>query len=56
MKILIIRCSKCIHKEVCKYRPPKEYPNFMKEVIADSCIHFMPYNKVENPQEVKAGK
>lgn len=52
----IFKCDKCVHKEVCKYRPPKEYPNFMKEVIADSCIHFMPYNKVENPQEVKAGK
>ena len=25
------KCDKCIHKEVCKYRPPKEYPELYEE-------------------------
>ena len=50
------KCDNCIHKEVCKYKPPKEYPNFMKEIVTDRCKHFMCYSGRENPQEVKSDK
>lgn len=35
------KCDNCIHKQVCKYRPPKSYPQFMIRVICENCKHFI---------------
>lgn len=34
------KCERCIHKQVCKFRPSEEYPQFMKRIIAENCKHF----------------
>lgn len=39
-KAMTIRCDTCSHREVCKFRPPEEYPGFMKDVISQNCTFF----------------
>lgn len=35
-----MKCDNCIHKEVCKFKPPEGYPQFMKRIIAENCKQY----------------
>lgn len=36
-----MKCDNCMHKQVCKYRPPKSYPQFMIDIMTDKCEHYI---------------
>ena len=36
----MMRCDNCIHKDVCKIKPPEQYPEVMKQLICCNCEHF----------------
>lgn len=42
------KCDCCIHKQVCKFRPKEDYPQFMKRIVSENCKHFK-----ENERERK---
>ena len=36
-----MKCDNCIHKRVCKDKPPESYPQFMIDITTDSCEHYI---------------
>ena len=36
-----IKCENCIHKDVCKFRPREDYPQFSKRIISQNCKNFI---------------
>ena len=36
-----MKCDSCIHKEVCKDKPPESYPQFMINIMTDKCEHYL---------------
>ena len=49
-----MKCDNCIHKRVCKDKPPESYPQFMINIMTDSCEYYInntdikPDNKLWN--------
>lgn len=35
-----VKCDCCIHKQVCKFRPKEDYPQFMKRIVSENCKYF----------------
>ena len=42
-----MKCEICIHKDVCKFRPPKTYPQFLIQVITEKCKYYMARGSVK---------
>lgn len=42
-----IKCDRCIHKQVCKFRPNDDYPQFMKRIVSENCKYFKEEHKNE---------
>ena len=38
---LAMKCDSCIHKQVCKDKPPESYPQFMIDIMTDKCEHYI---------------
>ena len=38
---MAMKCDSCIHKQVCKDKPPKSYPQFMIDIMTDKCEHYI---------------
>ena len=36
-----MKCDNCIHKRVCKGKPPESYPQFMIDIMTDKCEHYI---------------
>ena len=36
-----MKCDNCIHKQVCKDKPPESYPQFMIDIMTDKCEHYI---------------
>ena len=36
-----MKCDNCIHKEVCKDKPPESYPQFMVNIMTDKCENYI---------------
>ena len=36
-----MKCDNCIHKEVCKKKPPESYPQFMIDIMTDKCENYI---------------
>ena len=36
-----MKCDSCIHKEVCKDKPPESYPRVMIDIMTDKCEHYI---------------
>ena len=47
-----MKCDSCIHKQVCKDKPPESYPQFMIDIMTDKCEHYINNTDV---QPVKHG-
>lgn len=43
-----LKYDRCIHKQVCKFRPNEDYPQFMKRIVSENCKHFKEVQKNEN--------
>ena len=39
--LTIVKCDNCIHKQVCKDKPPESYPQFMIDIMTDKCEHYV---------------
>ena len=48
-----MKCDSCIHKEVCKDKPPESYPQFMINIMTDKCEHYINNTDI---QPVKHGR
>lgn len=42
-----LKCESCIHRQVCKFKPKEDYPQFMKRIISQNCRHYKEENKNE---------
>ena len=47
-----MKCDSCIHKEVCKDKPPESYPRVMIDTITENCEY---YTNAADVQPVKHG-
>ena len=36
-----MKCDSCIHKQVCKDKPPESYPRFMIDIMTDKCENYI---------------
>ena len=36
-----MKCDNCIHKQVCKDKPPESYPQFMIDIMTDKCEYYI---------------
>ena len=36
-----MKCDSCIHKQVCKDKPPESYPQFMIDIMTDKCENYI---------------
>ena len=36
-----MKCDSCIHKDVCKDKPPESYPQFMIDIMTDKCENYI---------------
>lgn len=36
-----MKCDSCIHKQVCKDKPPESYPQFMVNIMTDKCENYI---------------
>lgn len=36
-----MKCDSCIHKQVCKDKPPESYPRVMIDIMTDKCEHYI---------------
>ena len=50
---MAMKCDSCIHKQVCKDKPPESYPQFMIDIMTDKCEHYI--NNID-VQPVKHGR
>ena len=48
-----MKCDNCIHKQVCKDKPPESYPQFMIDIMTDKCEY---YTNAANVQPVVHGR
>ena len=37
---MAMKCDNCIHKLVCKDKPPESYPQFMIDIMTDKCEYY----------------
>ena len=35
-----MKCDNCIHKQVCKDKPPESYPRVMIDTITENCEYY----------------
>lgn len=55
-----IKCARCIHRAVCKFKPKEDYPQYMKRIVSENCKYYIetPFIKVASggteETEVKA--
>ena len=35
-----MKCDSCIHKQVCKDKPPESYPRVMIDTITENCEYY----------------
>lgn len=42
-----LKCESCIHRQVCKFKPKEDYPQFMKRIISQNCRHYKEENENE---------
>lgn len=47
------RCKKCIHYEVCKYRPPEDNEE-AKRIVQEYCEQYISEEKVVDPERFKS--
>lgn len=38
---MAMKCDNCIHKQVCKDKPPESYPQFMIDIMTDKCENYI---------------
>ena len=43
-----MKCDSCIHKQVCKDKPPESYPRVMIDIMTDKCEHYIHIADVPN--------
>ena len=36
-----MKCDSCIHKQICKDKPPESYPQFMINIMTDKCENYI---------------
>ena len=50
---MAMKCDNCIHKQICKDKPPESYPQFMIDIMTDKCEHYINNTDI---QPVKHGR
>lgn len=35
-----MKCDNCVHKGHCRFEPNESYPQYMKDVMSESCKNF----------------
>lgn len=38
---MAMKCDSCIHKQICKDKPPESYPQFMIDIMTDKCENYI---------------